>query len=65
VPLHERGGQLAFRAPASGTYTVHLKYPRRYGLSLAAMAAFGLGLVGLARWPVSALGRTVRGHSQR
>jgi hypothetical protein len=51
VEIYESGGQLAFRAPASGTYVVRLEYPRYRGLSVMAVCALVLGLPLLARWP--------------
>ena len=48
VPVLEHEGQLAFRAPASGSYEVALEYPRyRWALWLA-LAALVTGSVGLA-----------------
>jgi hypothetical protein len=47
VPLFSSDGQLAFKAPADGTYIVKLEYPRRLGLSILALVTFVLGLVGL------------------
>ncbi len=44
VPLYDVDGQLAFRAPRGGTYTVRLEYPRYRWLSALAIAAFGIGL---------------------
>jgi hypothetical protein len=49
VALFDSGGQLAFRAPASGSYAVHLEYPRRRWLSVLAIVALVLGAAGLAR----------------
>lgn len=55
VALYELNGQLAFRAPRGGSYAVRLEYPRYRGLTLAAIAVFLAGLVGLAAWtPVRA-----------
>ncbi len=51
IPLYAVGGQLGFRVPRSGSYTVQLHYPRYRGLSLLALAALAIGLVGLRRWP--------------
>jgi len=45
VALYDHDGQLAFRAPAAGTYTVALAYPRRPWLSLGAIAIFVVGLI--------------------
>ena len=47
VPLFAVNGQLAFRAPQSGSYEVHLEYPRRPMLALAAAVAFVVGLIGM------------------
>ena len=49
VALYDARGQLAFQAPRSGTYTVHLTYPRYHALSLFALAAFIIGLAVLWR----------------
>ncbi len=43
VPLYASAGQLAFRAPAAGSYVVHLEYPRRRWLSVLAICAFIAG----------------------
>lgn len=51
IALHARGGQLAFRAPESGSYVVRLEYPRYRWLSLIAVVVFVLGAWSLARWP--------------
>jgi hypothetical protein len=51
VALYDAGGQLAFRAPRSGSYVVKLVYPRYHGLALMALAAFAIGVVLLWRWP--------------
>jgi len=51
VPLLSSGGQLAFRAPKSGAYTVRLEYPRYRGLSIFALLAFAAGTAILWRWP--------------
>jgi hypothetical protein len=51
VPLFPSAGQLAFRAPKSGSYTVRLEYPRYHGLSILALVALVAGLVVLWRWP--------------
>ena len=45
VPLFAAGGQMAFRAPRSGTYAVELDYPRRRAVAGLALMLFGLGLV--------------------
>ncbi len=44
IPVFSEGGQLAFRAPASGSYTVHLEYPRRGWLSIGAALVFLFGV---------------------
>jgi hypothetical protein len=44
-------GQLAFDAPADGSYDVQLVYPRRYGLALFSLAAFLVGLVLMGSGP--------------
>lgn len=49
VPLFDSGGQMAFRAPAAGSYVVRLEYPRYRWLSVVAMTAFALGCWFLAR----------------
>ena len=54
VPLFSDRGLLAFAAPRTGSYTVRLEYPRYRGVSLVALAALGLGLVLLSRWPRAA-----------
>jgi hypothetical protein len=51
VALYASGGQLAFRAPESGSYVVRLAYPRYGWLSLVGVVAFGVGAWGMARWP--------------
>jgi hypothetical protein len=51
VPLYAAGGQLAFDAPDTGTYDVHLEYPRYRGLSWLAIAVAVAGVLVLARWP--------------
>jgi hypothetical protein len=51
VALEAIGGQLAFRAPRDGSYTVRLEYPRYRGVSALAIAALVTGLVLLRRWP--------------
>ena len=53
VELFEQNGQLAFRAPRDGTYTVRFEYPRYRFVSLIAICALLAGVVGLARWPQS------------
>jgi hypothetical protein len=47
VPLFPVEGQLAFRAPRSGSYDVELVYPQRRWLLAASMSGFGLGLLAL------------------
>jgi hypothetical protein len=49
VALYPEAGQLAFRAPESGTYVVQLRYPRYAILSIAAAAVFLLGAWVLSR----------------
>ncbi len=51
VPLFASGGQIAFRSPQGGTYTVHLAYPRYRSLSAIGLVVFCFGIVALARWP--------------
>ena len=46
VPLFSQEGQLAFHAPAGGTYVVRLEYPRYRWLSLTAITAFLFGYCG-------------------
>jgi len=48
VELYATDGQLSFRAPRGGTYTVRLEYPRYRPLTIVALAAFLAGL-----WVVS------------
>ena len=45
VPLFATDGQMAFRAPGSGTYTVELHYARRGVLTAASLMAFAVGLL--------------------
>ena len=47
VSLFSAEGQLAFQAPADGTYTVELHYPRRAWLIVLSLAAYALGLAAL------------------
>lgn len=47
IPLYEVNGQLAFRAPRSGSYEVQLEYPRRTILAIGAAVAFVAGLFGM------------------
>lgn len=51
VPLFSRDRQLAFSAPADGSYVVELRYPKRPWLPLVAVIAFAGGVVILRRWP--------------
>jgi hypothetical protein len=51
VPLYSSGGQLAFRAPATGSYPVYLRYPRYRWLSIVALFGAALGAWTLTRWP--------------
>ena len=51
VPLYSSGGQLAFRAPRSGSYIVRLEYPRYTGLSVVALIVFLGGAMALWRAP--------------
>ena len=44
VPLFSASGQLAFRAPHSGSYEVRLEYPRRTAVTCGALLAFAVGL---------------------
>jgi hypothetical protein len=44
VPLYSADGQIAFRAPADGSYVVRLEYPRYRWLSFVALLAIALGL---------------------
>jgi len=44
VPLFSANGQLAFRAPQSGSYEVRLEYPRRRAVTFGALLAFVVGL---------------------
>ena len=48
-------GQLAFRAPRDGTYTVRFEYPHYRGLSLLAFGVLLAGVTVLTRWPRRAL----------
>ena len=50
MALHPVDGQLAFRAPREGTYTVRLEYPQYRGLTLTALAVFLAGVVWVAVW---------------
>jgi hypothetical protein len=51
VPLHSTSGQLAFRAPAEGSYTVTLEYPRYRPLLVIAVTCLIVGMIALARRP--------------
>jgi hypothetical protein len=51
VTLFDSDGQLAFRAPESGSYVLRLEYPRYRTLSAIAVVAFAGGIWGLMRWP--------------
>ncbi|MBA3884900.1 MAG: hypothetical protein H0X67_04085 [Acidobacteria bacterium] len=48
VELFPVDGQLAFRAPADGSYVVSLEYPRRRPLMALAVLVLVLGSVGMA-----------------
>jgi hypothetical protein len=50
VPLRSVDGQLAFEAPADGSYDVVLEYPRRRGLILVSLMGLIAGCVVLARY---------------
>jgi len=50
VPLYSIDGQMAFRAPDSGSYVVRLEYPRYRWLSILAMSVAIAGLWVMARW---------------
>jgi hypothetical protein len=60
VPLYSSGGQMAFRAPQSGSYPVRLEYPRYRWLSILAISVAIAALWILARWPAA---RGIEGHS--
>jgi hypothetical protein len=49
VALFDSAGQMAFRAPAAGSYVVTLEYPRYRWLSFLALTAFAIGCWFLAR----------------
>jgi hypothetical protein len=51
VALYDTGGQIGFRAPSAGSYTVHLEYPKRTGLSLFAIAVLIAGMIVLSTQP--------------
>jgi hypothetical protein len=59
VPLLAHDGQLAFTAPASGSYVVHLEYPARRWLTAFAILMFLWGVVALARVPNAPVTRRV------
>jgi hypothetical protein len=68
VPLYSADGQLAFRAPADGSYVVRLEYPRYRWLSLVGLLAIVLGLpllwrFGAAAPPKAAAGVTAAGST--
>jgi hypothetical protein len=49
VALYAGDGQLAFRAPETGTYTVRLTYPRYRALSIVAAVTFIFGMLVMSR----------------
>jgi hypothetical protein len=51
VELYASDGQMAFRAPVSGSYVVRLEYPRYWGLSILAVTSAIAGMWILALWP--------------
>lgn len=51
VAVYDAGGQLAFDAPASGSYIVRLEYPRYRALNVGAAIALFLGVAALSRRP--------------
>ena len=55
VPLYSTDGQIAFRAPGSGSYVVRFKYPRYRWLSILAL---GAALVGF--WIMTRLSSSLR-----
>jgi hypothetical protein len=68
VPLYSADGQIAFRAPADGSYVVTLEYPRYRWLSLVAALAIALVLpllwrFGAAGSPGAAAGPTAAGST--
>ena len=54
VPLYSSEGQIAFRAPQSGTYTVRFEYPRYRWLSILALIAAAAGIWIMTRLPLVA-----------
>ena len=56
VDVFDAGGQLAFRAPADGSYVVSLEYPRRLALTWLAGLTLVAGAV-VAAWSVRRPGR--------
>jgi hypothetical protein len=63
VPLYSEGGQLAFRAPEAGSYTVRLVYPRYGWLSVLAVIALlaGAGILSRMRFGQSAASKAADG----
>jgi hypothetical protein len=51
VDLQAIDGQLAFQAPANGSYVVRLEYPRYRALSVFAVVLLVSGMGTLRRWP--------------
>ena len=51
IALEPANGQLGFRAPSDGSYTVTLVYPRRGWLSVLALVVLLAGGALLSRWP--------------
>jgi hypothetical protein len=51
VAVYDAAGQLAFDAPSSGSYIVHLDYPRYRALNIGAAMVLLLGVAVLTRWP--------------
>lgn len=51
ISVFPSDGQLAFRAPETGTYVVRLQYPRYRGLFVLALGALLIGGWGLSHWP--------------
>ena len=49
VILYPAGGQLAFRAPTSGTYVVRLEYPRYRAINILAVVTLLTGLTVMSR----------------
>jgi hypothetical protein len=56
VPLFQAGGQLAFKVPRSGRLRIHLEYPRRTSLLLAALGLLLVGTVAVTPLRGTALG---------